>query len=286
MPNTNRKPPSDTTREDIVSSHIRHHRLWIAAITAGLSFLLVLSVIAVSGSIGGTLNTDSEPAEAARTDDKVDRFAGAFPIPNASGVGIREAAVLDSANDTVYVFGAVSCTAGEIVEVRINVTQQSTGAVATGHTATYCLGPNFVQSWIVIAEPTNLTKLEAGEAFVDAWARTQVNGETTDTIRWNRTVTVSETYPSDSSNSSATLMTTETVTDTGTAEPTAETTARETTASQSTNATRLPVRERTASGPASASERLALLSLLCHGSVPYGAPSLTRDHSSVETRTR
>ena len=235
MPNTNRKSPSDTTREDIVSSHIRHHRLSIAAITAGLSFLLVLSVIAVNGSIGRTPNTDSEPAEAARTDDKVDRFAGAFPIPNASGVGIQEAAVLDSANDTVYVFGAVSCTAGEIVEVRINVTQQSTGAVATGHTATYCLGPNFVQSWIIIAESTDSTGLEVGEAFVDAWARTQVNGETTDTIRWNRTVTVSETYPNGSSNSSATVTTTETVTDTETAEPTVETTARDTTASQSTN---------------------------------------------------
>jgi hypothetical protein len=101
--------------------------------------------------------------------------------------------VFDPTNESVYVFGAASCTAGEIIEVRVELTQNSTGATATGDTAAYCLGPDFVQSWIVIVD--DASGFEAGDARVDAWARTQRDGETTDTIRWGQPVTVSTSYP-------------------------------------------------------------------------------------------
>jgi hypothetical protein len=95
------------------------------------------------GAIGGT---EGEPTEASISKERVDRFSAAFPIPNASGVGIQGTAVLDAVNNTVYVFGAASCTGGEIFEVRVNVTQNSTDTVSNGNTAAYCLGSNFVQS--------------------------------------------------------------------------------------------------------------------------------------------
>jgi hypothetical protein len=158
--------------------------------------LVVVVALAASGTI--TAAVDGDDAEAV-SNEEVGLFNGAFPIPNASGVGIRSAAVYGAANETVYVFGAVSCTAGEIVEVRVDVTQTETGAVASGDTAAFCLGPDFVQSWIVVAELDGGTEFRPGEASADAWARTQADGETTDTVRWNRTVTVSETYPDRSS---------------------------------------------------------------------------------------
>lgn len=164
-----------------------------------VAVVLVSSLVFGAFTAGGLLGTagdgDGAATGAAASDERVERLNGAFPIPNASGVGIRESAVLDATNNTVYVFGAASCTAGEIIEVRITVTQNATGAHATGDTAAYCLGPNFVQTWIVIADPVDSTGFEAGDAFVDARARTQVDGETTETVTWNRTVTVAETYP-------------------------------------------------------------------------------------------
>lgn len=238
MPTTTGDDRSNSTPEDEVANDLLRRRgLWIAVIAAGLSLLLVLGTLAAGGAIGTAGDPGSESVEASSDGDEIGRFAGAFPIPNASGVGIRETAVLDSTNDTVYVFGAASCTAGEIIEVRVNVSQQSTGAVAKGHTAAYCLGPDFVQSWIVMIERDGSSAFEPGEAFVDAWARTQDDGETTDTVSWNSTVAVNETYPTDSLDSSPTTVSA-TVTDAGatrTTETTAGTDTRDTATARSTD---------------------------------------------------
>ena len=213
MTNTERDTPHEPAQGKSSTSHRHRRSLWLAG---SLVSLLVISVLAASGSISATGTADGEPAAARITAESVERFSAAFPIPNASGVGIQETAVLDSANETVYVFGAASCTGGEIFEGRVNVTQNSTGAVATGGTAAYCLGSNFVQSWIILVEPTGSTGFEVGDAHVDAWARTQRDGETTETVRWNRTVTVSTSYPNASSlgSQTATPRVTETPTDT------------------------------------------------------------------------
>ena len=196
MTNTDRSGPGKTDQRNSNTSRLERRRLWFAV---SLVCLLALGVLTASAPIGAAGSGDGELTAASLTDERVERFNAAFPIPNASGVGIQDTAVLDSATETVYVFGAASCTAGEIFEVRVNITQNSTGAVATGDTAAYCLGPRFVQTWISIVEPTGSSEFEAGEAHVDAWARTQRDGETTDTVRWNRSVTVSESYPTGSS---------------------------------------------------------------------------------------
>jgi hypothetical protein len=212
MTNTERDSPNKTEQRKSLTIHFHRRSMFIVG---GLICLLVFSVLAASGSIGAAGSADGELTEAVLDDERVERFSAAFPIPNASGVGIQETTVLDAANNTIYVFGAASCTGGEIFEVRVNVTQNSTGAVSTGNTAAYCLGSNFVQSWISIVEPTGSAEFEVGEAHVDAWARTQRDGETTDTVRWNRTVTVSESYPNQRSleSQTPTPRATETATD-------------------------------------------------------------------------
>jgi hypothetical protein len=166
-------------------------------VVVGLCGLLVGAVV-VSGTPDGLVSGPRDAPEAHSGGEGLARLNSAFPIPNASGVGIGDMAVLDAPNETVYVFGAASCTGGEILEVDVEVTQASTGAVASGETATYCLGAGFVQTWIVLAEPTGQYAFESGEARVEAGARTQVEGTTTDTVRWNDTVSVSETYPNES----------------------------------------------------------------------------------------
>lgn len=196
MTNRDREAPSDTKQSESSTLQFNRRSVWVAVLAVSLGSLLVVSVFAASGL---AVDFDGDSSEPAAGDERVERFNAAFPIPNASGVGIRETAVFDATNETVYVFGAASCTAGEIHEVRVTVTQNSTGAVATGSTAAHCLGPAFVQSWILVAEPTSTAGFEVGEAQVDAWARTQADGDTTDTIRWDRPVTVSETYPSGAS---------------------------------------------------------------------------------------
>lgn len=168
MPNTNRESPGRTTRDESIGVIPQHRSLWFAAIAVSLLFVLALSTIAAGG-----------PTEAAVADERVERFY--FPIPNAT----QEEVILNSTSNAMYVFGTVSCGAGEIVEVRVNVTQNSTGAVATGRTAAYCLGASFVQGWVALAEPHSGPTFEAGEVDVAVWARTQVDGETTDTITWD-----------------------------------------------------------------------------------------------------
>ena len=147
--------------------------------------IIVVSTLALV-AIGLTVTSGSADA----------RFA--FPINNASG--IEDQAVLNTTSNSVMVFGRTSCTAGQIVEVNVNVTQDATGAVATDKTAAYCLGEKFVQPWIAIAQLHGDTEFEPGGAHVDVWARTQVNGETTDRIAWNRSVTLAETYPNATGN--------------------------------------------------------------------------------------
>lgn len=179
MTDSDGKPSIRTTRDETVRTHSRRRSLQFAAIAVSLLFLLSQGTIAVSESAGVPMN-----------DDRVERF-GAFPIPNASVV-----AVLNSSSNTVYYFGVVSCTAGEIVETRVTVTQESTGAVATGNAAMYCLGENFVQPWIVMARPNDSTAFEIDEeVHIHRWARTQVDGETTDTKTWDNDVTLQETFP-------------------------------------------------------------------------------------------
>lgn len=171
MTTTNEGASSGATRNE-VGRQPRRRGLWVALIAVGLLCLLVFGAL-----------TASEPAGAA-TSDRAERFA--FPIPNAT----QEEVILNSSSDTLYVFGTVSCDAGEIVEVRVNVTQNSTGAVATGRTAAHCLGPSFVQGWIALAEPYNGSTFEAGEVDVGVWSRTQVDGETTDTLEWDNNGTL------------------------------------------------------------------------------------------------
>lgn len=131
-------------------------RLALAATLAGAGLVVVL--------VGGLAAT-SGTADAK------------FPIDNISNVD--DTARLTPSGQNVAVSGWVACTAGEIAELRVTVTQGST--VATGQTHTRCLGEDTRAAWTIHAVTRGPDAFEADDtATVDAWAVTRDRGTITD----------------------------------------------------------------------------------------------------------
>lgn len=160
MTGTSRKSPKRATQNE-ASSRSRRRSRWVTVIAVSLLVIFALSV--------GT----SGPADARP------RF---FPIPNATA----DTAVLTPTEDNdVVVTGGIKCAEGQLVEIDVTVTQESTDAVAKGSTLTRCLGTDKQPRWWAVHAPTlSQASFETGNAHVVVNARTLANGKQTHEWSW------------------------------------------------------------------------------------------------------
>ena len=84
--------------------------------------------------------------------------------------------------------GPITVTAGERTELRVTVTQRSTGAVAEG--VAFLTGRGDLQQWEVEAAVQGRERFEPGEATAVALARTTVRGKVTDAHQWLVNITL------------------------------------------------------------------------------------------------
>ena len=80
------------------------------------------------------------------------------------------------------VTGPINCTTGEVVDLRVTVTQRTTGAVAEGYERLRCTGND--QVWRAELLRLSREAFEAGPAIAVAIARTSENGRATDAHQW------------------------------------------------------------------------------------------------------
>ncbi|HBY94061.1 MAG TPA: hypothetical protein DEP84_08880 [Chloroflexi bacterium] len=92
----------------------------------------------------------------------------------------------------IEVKGHIVCDRGEMVRIRVVVTQDSTRAVAQGHTQDFCIAEDAddVQFWTVNAVARGPAGFEPGRAEVCAWANTRFRSEITDRFQWCKEVTL------------------------------------------------------------------------------------------------
>ena len=88
----------------------------------------------------------------------------------------------------VMVTGPIAVTAGERTELRVTVTQRSTGAVAEG--VMFFAGTGQTNQWEVTAITEGRASFVAGPATVVGLARSSVDGQTTDAHQWLVNVTL------------------------------------------------------------------------------------------------
>ena len=88
----------------------------------------------------------------------------------------------------VTVTGPIAVTAGERTELRVTVTQRSTGAVAEG--AIFFTGNGQTNQWEITTAAEGRATFEAGPATVVALARSAINGQATDAHQWLVNVTL------------------------------------------------------------------------------------------------
>ena len=88
----------------------------------------------------------------------------------------------------VTVTGPIAVTAGERTELRVTVTQRSTGAVAEG--VIYFTGSGQTNQWEITALAEGRAAFEAGPATVVGLARSSINGQATDAHQWLVNVTL------------------------------------------------------------------------------------------------
>ena len=84
--------------------------------------------------------------------------------------------------------GPITATAGERTELRVTVTQRSTGALAEG--VAFLTGTGDLQQWEVEAAVHGRERFEPGEATAVALARTMVHGKVTDAHQWLVNITL------------------------------------------------------------------------------------------------
>ena len=82
----------------------------------------------------------------------------------------------------VVLTGPLQCTQVEWVDLRVTVTQRTTGAVAEGRVR--LRGGTAVQEWAVAAATQGSAAFEAGPATAVAIAVTSAKGEVTDAHQW------------------------------------------------------------------------------------------------------
>jgi hypothetical protein len=88
----------------------------------------------------------------------------------------------------ITVTGPISCDAGDRAELRVTLTQRSTGAVAEGRAL--ITGTGEVQQWEVETVVEGGATFEAGPATAVAVARTTVKGRSTDAHQWLVNITL------------------------------------------------------------------------------------------------
>jgi hypothetical protein len=88
----------------------------------------------------------------------------------------------------VTVTGPIAVTLGERTELRVTVTQRSTGAVAEDVIS--FTGTGQTNQWEITAVAEGRAAFEAGPATVVGLARSSVNGQATDAHQWLVNVTL------------------------------------------------------------------------------------------------
>lgn len=88
----------------------------------------------------------------------------------------------------VTVTGPIAVTVGERTELRVTVTQRSTGAVAEG--VIFFAGTGQTNHWEITVVAEGRAAFQAGPATVVGLARSSVNGQATDAHQWLVNVTL------------------------------------------------------------------------------------------------
>ncbi len=88
----------------------------------------------------------------------------------------------------ITVTGPIASDAGERTELRVMVTQRSTGAVAEGRA--FLVGTGAMQQWQVGASAQGNEDFAPGPATAVAMARTSVRGQATDAHQWLVNITL------------------------------------------------------------------------------------------------
>ena len=130
---------------------------------------------------------DSPPAAPARTRSALEPGA---PLAKIAKNTIDPVGVLAKNGVHLQVTGPIACTAGESVELRVTVTQRTTGAVGDGGARITCTGND--QIWRVQLQKTGRETFEPGAAVAVAFARTSFRGQVTDAHQWLVDMKISE----------------------------------------------------------------------------------------------
>ena len=88
----------------------------------------------------------------------------------------------------VTVTGPIAVTVGERTELRVTVTQRSTGTVAEG--VIFFTGTGQTNQWEITVVAEGRAAFQAGPATVVGLARSSVNGQATDAHQWLVNVTL------------------------------------------------------------------------------------------------
>ena len=88
----------------------------------------------------------------------------------------------------VTLTGPQAVTAGERVQMRVTVTQRTTGAVAEGHAVFF--GTGTTNQWEIVAAVEGDERFAAGPATAVAIARTSAGGQATDAHQWLVNITL------------------------------------------------------------------------------------------------
>ena len=88
----------------------------------------------------------------------------------------------------MVVTGPIQCSQREWADLRVTVTQRSTGAVAEGHARLE--GGTAIQQWVVEATVQGSAGFDEGPATVVALATTTLRGQVNDAHQWLVNVTL------------------------------------------------------------------------------------------------
>lgn len=80
--------------------------------------------------------------------------------------------------------GPIACSEGELLRIRLTVTQASTGALAQGYTSLDCAGNDVDLEWSLTAVTYGTARFEEGEAQACALGLTRIGNEVTDIRQW------------------------------------------------------------------------------------------------------
>jgi len=109
-------------------------------------------------------------------------FVGRTAFARITANTIDPTAIVAADGRHLTVTGPLAFPAGESAELRVTVTQRSTGAVAKG--VTLVTGTGATNPWKVEAQAEGAATFEPGPATAVALARTTAEGKATDAHQW------------------------------------------------------------------------------------------------------